>query len=280
MSTKVLGPAWDVPLPSSHKLVLISLADQANDAGVCWPSVGSISRRTGLSDRTVQSAVRALSEAKLVEIERKNGRTSHYRIDLDRMAQLALINEPPKIPHPRKFRTPENVAPTPENVAPKPSLNRKGTVKEPAGGKPPGRDWVFETLAEVCGLDWKNLTSLERGRLNVAAKALRPVCADEDEIRRRAGAYRKRWPGIDLTPTALASNWGQCVAHVAEVRTPSRDERDTLLEEIRFNENWLRTRGAPVPSRGALTDQQYHKKINDLVTEMIKYDAGRSVANA
>jgi hypothetical protein len=28
-----------------------------------------------------------------------------------------------------------------------------------------------------------------------------------DEIRRRAAAYRSRWPDIDITPTALAKNW-------------------------------------------------------------------------
>lgn len=41
----------------SQKAVLVSLADQANDDGVCWPSVRSISLRTCLSERAVQDAL-------------------------------------------------------------------------------------------------------------------------------------------------------------------------------------------------------------------------------
>lgn len=72
------------------------------------------------------------------------------------------------------------------------------------------RDDLFETLVEVCygaPYDQVRLTRSERGRVNAAVKELRAVGATADEVRKRAEAYRRRWPGVDLTPTALAANW-------------------------------------------------------------------------
>ncbi len=40
--------------------VLVALADQANDDGICWPNIGSVSRRNRLSERTVQRALHTL----------------------------------------------------------------------------------------------------------------------------------------------------------------------------------------------------------------------------
>lgn len=81
------------------------------------------------------------------------------------------------------------------------------------------RDDLFETLVEVCyGVphDQVQLTRSERGRVNAALKELRAVGATADEVRKRAEAYRRRWPGVDLTPTALAANWAKLdVVHEA-----------------------------------------------------------------
>lgn len=74
------------------------------------------------------------------------------------------------------------------------------------------RDDLFETLVEVCygaPYDQVRLTRSERGRVNAAVKELRAVGATADEVRKRAEAYRRRWPSVDLTPTALAANWAK-----------------------------------------------------------------------
>jgi len=41
------------------------------------------------------------------------------------------------------------------------------------------------------------------------------------EIRRRAALYRQRWPGIELTPTALAVNWSRVTLDVPGASLPS-----------------------------------------------------------
>jgi hypothetical protein len=75
------------------------------------------------------------------------------------------------------------------------------------------RDLSFEALCEVCGLDFEHLTANERGRTNAALKQLRDLEASFDDdllaraIRGHAAAYRTAYPGIPVTPTALAANW-------------------------------------------------------------------------
>ena len=65
---------------SSAEAVLISLADQANDHGVCWPSVGSVATRTCLSERAVRKAIRDLEEMGHVKSNGRSGTSSYYTI--------------------------------------------------------------------------------------------------------------------------------------------------------------------------------------------------------
>ena len=72
------------------------------------------------------------------------------------------------------------------------------------------KDQLFEALVEVCyGRPYgeTTFTPAERGRINAAVKQLRTVGATPADVRERAARYRARWPGVDLTPTALAANW-------------------------------------------------------------------------
>ncbi|WP_309546463.1 helix-turn-helix domain-containing protein [Pseudomonas aeruginosa] len=65
MSTIIMSACWPLQgLTPAQKAVLISLADNANDEGVCWPSVAKIAERTCLSERAVQQAIKVLNECK------------------------------------------------------------------------------------------------------------------------------------------------------------------------------------------------------------------------
>jgi hypothetical protein len=71
------------PLTGTQKLVLLLLADHANDAGECWPSIDGLAADACLSDRAVRAAVRDLEAAGLVAAaDRKGGRhrTTRYRL--------------------------------------------------------------------------------------------------------------------------------------------------------------------------------------------------------
>lgn len=70
-------------LSSSMLLVMLALADHANDEGVCWPSVDRLARRSRVSRRQVQRILQLLTEAGHLEALEEGGgrgRTTVYRV--------------------------------------------------------------------------------------------------------------------------------------------------------------------------------------------------------
>jgi hypothetical protein len=70
-------------------VVLLALADHANEHGLCWPSISILVRRANVGERTVQRALQSLESAGFVTRERRlreNGSdTSNlYRLIFDR----------------------------------------------------------------------------------------------------------------------------------------------------------------------------------------------------
>lgn len=80
MSTQIMALCWPLELTPTAKSVLISLADNANDAGVCWPSIPTICKRTCFSERAVHRAIRDLEVAGLLVADRGDGRHTRYTI--------------------------------------------------------------------------------------------------------------------------------------------------------------------------------------------------------
>jgi hypothetical protein len=98
--------AWDCDLTGNDKLVLLALADWANDDGHCWPSIAKLCAKTRASERTVQGIIKKLVEGgQLTRMERP-GHGCTYVV------------------HPRNICTPAEVAP-PQDL--------RGTPAEVAG---------------------------------------------------------------------------------------------------------------------------------------------------
>jgi uncharacterized phage protein (TIGR02220 family) len=69
-----MATAWAVKQKTgspTRKLVLLLLADRANDKGVCWPSMQTIAEDCELSDRAVRNNIRQLEEIGLLTTERR-----------------------------------------------------------------------------------------------------------------------------------------------------------------------------------------------------------------
>ncbi|WP_163833349.1 helix-turn-helix domain-containing protein [Spartinivicinus ruber] len=61
------------------KIVLLSLADNANDQGYCWPSMDTIAHKSSMSKQTVRRHLKSLEELNLITKQqrtRANGATS------------------------------------------------------------------------------------------------------------------------------------------------------------------------------------------------------------
>ena len=75
LSIKQMSLVWErADVSQGTLLVLLALADWANDAGVCWPSVPAIARKARLSDRQVRRILDELEEQKIITVQEKRGR--------------------------------------------------------------------------------------------------------------------------------------------------------------------------------------------------------------
>jgi hypothetical protein len=88
--------AWATPLPPTSKLVLMALADIADDYGVCWPSHKTLALKCTLSDRTVRRTLGKLHALKMLIVEprmRKNGSSASncYRLAVDALPPGQIV---------------------------------------------------------------------------------------------------------------------------------------------------------------------------------------------
>ncbi|HEJ4762469.1 TPA: helix-turn-helix domain-containing protein [Pseudomonas aeruginosa] len=126
MSTIIMSACWPLQgMSPAQKAVLISLADQANDQGVCWPAVDSIAMRCCLSKRAVQQAIKWLRSVGIVSVEERQGRSTMYSV-------TPAAYAPPQQMHPSSKCTPAGNAPTPADAAPPPPQEMHPTPADAA----------------------------------------------------------------------------------------------------------------------------------------------------
>lgn len=114
MSIKLMTAAWErEDLAATHKLVLLALADWANDEGLCWPSINRLAIKTSMASRSVQRLIRQLEEMGFVRREETVGKGNRYWIVI-----------PATDCHPRHSVTPPltECHPTPDTVSPNTSM--------------------------------------------------------------------------------------------------------------------------------------------------------------
>lgn len=96
VSIPLLNQAWKAPgLDSTTAFVLVSLADQANDEGVCWPSYSSLARRVRRDPSTVGRALNRLEErGYITRVQGHTGRNNRYQVHPTR-GTVHLVQETP-----------------------------------------------------------------------------------------------------------------------------------------------------------------------------------------
>ncbi|WP_163834714.1 helix-turn-helix domain-containing protein [Spartinivicinus ruber] len=83
------------------KIVLLSLADNANDQGYCWPSMDTIANKSSMSKQTVRRHLKSLEELNLITKQqrtRANGATSTngFFLHIGATIKEPLTEEPQK----------------------------------------------------------------------------------------------------------------------------------------------------------------------------------------
>lgn len=110
MSVKWMAQVWESgPEDKAELIVLLALADFADDAGNCWPSMISIGRKARMSERNARRVVRQLEADGYVETVPGGGRMgcSQYRLNPDKMS----VNSPRKPGQNVRPKNPDKMSP-------------------------------------------------------------------------------------------------------------------------------------------------------------------------
>jgi hypothetical protein len=98
MSIKIMTAVWDrEDLSSTQKLVLLALADWANDEGLCWPSIERVAKKSSLKKRAVQLAIRSLEEMQFIRREEVIGKGNRYWIQIPVHHMHPCIKDTPPV---------------------------------------------------------------------------------------------------------------------------------------------------------------------------------------
>jgi hypothetical protein len=133
VSNTVLNLAWQVDgLTSAEKLVLVALADRADEAGFCWPSLADIARRCCVSERYARTTLRGIEAAGHVTTQRSAGPGGanrfqvHPRFPASSPDTRILPGSPRPSPQKQGSPSPGSLVPLP------PDLRVRQTLREPS----------------------------------------------------------------------------------------------------------------------------------------------------
>ncbi|MBN5091709.1 helix-turn-helix domain-containing protein [Stenotrophomonas maltophilia] len=216
MSTIIMSQCWPLQgLSVTQKAVLISLADQANDDGVCWPAVGTIAARCCMSARAVRSAMDHLEAVGLLARDRRFNSSTVYSVTPAKFNAAAAPSKGTRktgkngtapgagaAPHARGAPGAGGGAPAAGGDAPGAGLevrpvppNRHITLNEPSGEPSfpaglPATPPVVESETELqaaCRATWTAYAAAYRDRHGVAPVRNAKVNANVRQIVQRLG---------------------------------------------------------------------------------------------
>jgi hypothetical protein len=170
MSIRLMTRVWDeTRFKGTDLLILLCLADHANDDGLCWPSYQTLAKRARCSRRQAIRCVQKLSAEGWVRIEHvrigdRMNKSNRFHLCIPSDAMSPVTNGEGGGDILGDFDVP-NVTRVVSPMSPKPSGNRKGTTKGnlvPAQGRAsvfnpsdyPTTDEADEIVAECTSCDF------------------------------------------------------------------------------------------------------------------------------
>lgn len=166
MSMNLMAQAMSIKVGNPlRKLVLIKMADNANDEGECWPSYQHIADHCECSKSAVKAHITALIKMGLLSKENRLG-VNNGKGNTSNIYQLTLGNPV----------SPENTAPVSrKGIAPMPSKNTGGSGE--STGEASENTAPVSSGGTPCGSTWHQNQSLEPKDQNPSC----PVAPQPDE---------------------------------------------------------------------------------------------------
>lgn len=151
--------AWAVEMSAGDKLVLLALADCANDEGHCWPGVKSLCRKTGKSERSLQAALASLEKNGQITRQQVPGKGCNYTV------------HPRNNCAPAKSAPPQKSTQTPAEIAGKPSRTVSSDKANALSPRAKGRP-RFAVPVGVTPEQWQPFVDQRKKPLNERAYTL------------------------------------------------------------------------------------------------------------
>jgi DNA-binding transcriptional ArsR family regulator len=246
----------------SAKLVLIKLADNANDAGRCWPSLRHICEHTELSERAVRTHIRALEELGLVSVEKRSSEgvslPNVYTLNLHQTVGVGHL-----LPHPPASGAPRVGHSLPPNLHSKPSIEPS---KEEECSETVNRSEPTPDDPVICFLPTNEKTEFPIFQSHlVQFRELYPAVNVDQSLRGMRGWLlanpKKRKTRVGMM--RFVNSWLSREQDKGHLDIPS--EKSTLIERIMKingvgNGNGASLPNNPEPDDGALRPAAHHER--------------------
>ena len=236
MSVKVMGSIWEhSPHKGSELLLLLAIADNADDLGLAWPSQETLAAKMRMSVRQVRRLSASLESDGAFTTERKrSGSKTHivYTLVLppgqDVLPQVEVeedisafqpdiaMSAEPSIEPPQEQDQELDLAATPQART--------------------ARDCLWDSLEAIFGKPGTRTARALRGRI---VSSLIEAGATVEQVEAAPAAYHARMPaGTTLTETALEKHWPLLSVPLETVNGNGRPhtkygERDVTGDEFR-----------------------------------------------
>ncbi|MDQ7262689.1 helix-turn-helix domain-containing protein [Paracoccus sp. PS-1] len=238
MSVKIMSAVFESEtLGPTERLIMLALADHADDTGRCYPSMQRLCQRTGLSERAVQVNIKKLQGQGYIKVVSGGGkgRPNIYFVS---------ANPAPETPHQKPrfsntvsddIQTPHLTTPNPAPDAPEPSR----TIIEPSESNG-ARDALLTVLSQEAADAFIDHRKAKRAKLTVRAAQLiakdlthhpNPDAVVEASIKNGwTGVFPEKFGGPrDQSPqqnrhTAADDRFGRIADAAVRNRAPSRPD--------------------------------------------------------
>ena len=214
MSTHVTSVVWrHSTVVATAKLVLLALADQANDDGWCDIGQDNLAERTGMARRTVQRQLDTLLEAGEVEVHAREGYPNLYRVTVGGVRHVEG-----GVRH---------------SLAVTGSCAAEG-CDYPLGHTGPHRNPWFDAIPIALGYQPPRVPEDEEGLAGRLVVKVRAAGGTPESIVEAARWIAREWGPSKLTLASLLKHYTRATSDLARVSDVDRDAVRVLEREARL----------------------------------------------
>lgn len=225
------------PVEGGELLLLLALADNANDDGVAFPGVSYLARKARMTGRNVQLCVRKLESKGLMRVIPNAGPsgTNKYCLELKAIEQFRSVQDATEDAGGEKISPPETPKSRDEKFSPGGEAHFTGGVKSDAQG---GEAHFTQTVIEPS----RNLSDAHaRVREPISSSEIPQSEASEQDgdqgnedvrlIRRAFQALVNGWPGF--AGMSLDGAWKAFLSLAPEERQLAAGRKDAWIKLLR-----------------------------------------------